>query len=65
MIDRIIEMVPWWVFVFAALVAIAALAYATFFAGWLATWMFWALLGTLVVGGVVGLIQGRLGGGGL
>jgi len=62
-IDNLIEVIPVWVFVLAAILAIAGLAFATFVAGWLATWMFWLLIGTLVVGGIVGLIQSKIGGG--
>ena len=62
MIDSIIEAVPWWIFAIAAVLVIAAVAYATFVAGWLAVWMFWLLIGTLVVGGLVGLLQGAIGG---
>lgn len=63
MIERLIEVIPWWVFVLAAVVAIGALAYVTFVTGWLASWMFWLLIGTLVVGGIVGLVQSQIGGG--
>lgn len=63
MIDLIIEYVPWWVFVLAVVVAVAALAYATFIVNWLASWMFWLLLGTLAVGALVGVLKNLMGGG--
>jgi len=58
-----IEVIPLWVFLLLAVAVVGGLAYATFVAALLAPWMFWLLLGTIAVGGVVGLIQAAIGGG--